>query len=95
MKPVDDAAVWSIVCFVIPGPLRRRGIAEALLRAAQSEAALRGEVLEAYPVDPSPGARASDLWFGTTSKFRRAGFVEVARRRPSRPVMRWAPTAGA
>lgn len=95
MKPVDDVAVWSIVCFVIPGPLRKQGIAEALLRAAQAEVARRGEVLEAYPVDPSPGARASDLWFGTTSMFRRAGFVEVARRRPSRPIMRWAPATRA
>lgn len=93
MKPVDDASVWSVVCFVIPGPHRKQGIAQALLRAAQEEAARRGEVLEAYPVDPSPGARADDLWFGTTSMFQRAGFVEVARRRPARPVMRWTPQA--
>ena len=95
MKPVDEDPVWSIVCFVVPSTYRMQGIADALLRAAQAEAADRGETLEAYPVDPSAKARATDLWFGTTSMFRRAGFVEVARRRPARPVMRWTSRATA
>jgi len=28
------------------------------------------------------------MWFGAKSMFDRAGFVEVARRKPTRPVMR-------
>jgi hypothetical protein len=28
------------------------------------------------------------MWFGAKPMFDRAGFVEVARRRPTRPVMR-------
>jgi len=28
------------------------------------------------------------MWFGAKSMFDRAGFVEVARRKPMRPVMR-------
>lgn len=91
MKPVDDTPVWSIVCFVVPKRNRRQGVAGALLRAAQREAASRGRTLEAYPVDSSPDQHDDWLWFGTTSMFLAAGFTEVARRKPRRPVMRWTP----
>ncbi|HEV2130002.1 MAG TPA: hypothetical protein VGR27_02810 [Longimicrobiaceae bacterium] len=33
-------------------------------------------------------------WTGLASTFRKAGFVEVARRAETRPVMRWFATAG-
>jgi len=89
MKPVDDAAVWSIVCFVVPAEFRHQGVARALLRGAVDYAARRGaRILESYPVDRATRARDEDLWFGVKAMFDQAGFTEVARRKSRRPVMR-------
>jgi GNAT superfamily N-acetyltransferase len=89
MKPVDGARVWSIVCFVVPGEHRRKGVAKALLRGAIAHARRRRvRILEAYPVDRKARSRDDALWFGTKSMFDAEGFEEVARRRPQRPVVR-------
>ena len=89
MKPVDDEPVWSIICFVVDPQARHRGVAEAMLNGAVAWARKRGAtLLEAYPCD-RPGQAADDsMWFGAKSMFDRAGFVEVARRKLMRPVMR-------
>jgi ribosomal protein S18 acetylase RimI-like enzyme len=89
MKPVDDQSVWSIVCFVVPSEFRHQGVAGALLAGAVRYARECGAtLLEAYPVDnPVPGHDES-LWFGTLSMFNAAGFREVARRKPLRPIVR-------
>jgi GNAT superfamily N-acetyltransferase len=89
LKRVDDEPVWSVVCFFIHKKSRGQGVAAALLSAAASFAAARGaRILEGYPVDPK--GRAADPWAytGTTSMFRAAGFDEVLRRSPGRPIMR-------
>lgn len=89
MKAVDDTPVWSIVCFVVPAEYRNQGVARGLLEGAIAYARRRGaRLLEAYPVD-RPG-RSSDeaMWFGARSMYDAAGFHEVARRRPHRPVVR-------
>jgi ribosomal protein S18 acetylase RimI-like enzyme len=89
MKPVDDQPVWSIVCFVIPSEYRRQGVASALLAGAVRYARKCGAtLLEAYPVDKAEPARDESLWFGTKSMFDAAGFEEVARRKPQRPIVR-------
>lgn len=89
MKPVDDQPVWSIVCFVIPAEFRGQGVAHALLRGAIAHARRRGvRLLEAYPVDQRGRRGDETLWFGTRSMYDRAGFEVVARRKPTRPVMR-------
>lgn len=89
MKPVDDQSVWSVVCFVVPSKYRGQGVAKALLEGAIAYARGRGvTILEAYPVDKARAARDDSLWFGTKSMYDRAGFREVARRRPERPVVR-------
>jgi ribosomal protein S18 acetylase RimI-like enzyme len=89
MKPVDDHPVWSIVCFVVPPEHRHRGVATALLRGGIDYAAKRGaRILEAYPIDHAGRHNEDSLWHGTKSMFDKAGFVEVVRRRPHRPVMR-------
>ena len=90
-KPVDDLPVWSVVCFVVPPARRHQGVATGLLRGAIAYARTRGApALEAYPIDKAvPGADAW-LWPGALSMYRKAGFVEVARRRPQRPVVRLA-----
>jgi hypothetical protein len=46
------------------------------------------KLVEAYPVDKQGRAADSNLWFGTKSMFDDAGFEEVARRKPERPVVR-------
>lgn len=92
MKPVDELPVWSIVCFVVPAACRRQGVASALLQGAVAWAAAHGvALLEAYPVDKTSRSNDQDLWFGNQSMFDAAGFHEVARRRPGRPVMRIQP----
>ncbi len=94
MGPVDDAPVWSVICFVVPSAHRGRGIARALLDAAVAHAAHAGATLEAYPVDRA-GRGPDSIWFGARPMFDRAGFVEVARRKPTRPVMRRYPDSRA
>lgn len=89
MKPVDDVPVWSIVCFVVPAAHRHRGVATALLAGAIAYAAKRGaRVLEAYPIDKAERGRDDWMWHGALSMYEKAGFREVARRRPERPVVR-------
>ena len=88
-KPVDDEPVWSLNCFYIARGQRGRGIATALLHAAITFARERGaHLLEAYPKEGEEGASDSSLYTGTASMFRAAGFTEVARRHPQRPMMR-------
>ena len=90
LKPVDAKSVWSVSCFFVARPFRRRGVAVRLLRAAVGYARGRGaKIVEGYPVEPKQGAMPDAFaWTGLASAFRRAGFVEVARRSPTRPIMR-------
>jgi len=83
--PVDTQAAWSVVCFNIRRDMRRMGLSQRLLEAAVALAAEYGATLvEAYPVEET-----RNLFRGVTSVFKRAGFVEVARRSPHRPIMRY------
>lgn len=90
LKPVDDKPVWSVSCFFVLRPYRRKGVSVRLLRAATEFAKKRGaKIVEGYPVEPTmekfPDAFA---WTGIPATFHKAGFKEVARRSPTRPVMR-------
>ena len=89
MKPVDDQPVWSVVCFVVPSEYRKQGIARELLAGAVRYAARSGvRLLEAYPVDKREPSATQAPWFGSKSMFDEAGFQEVARRKPARPIVR-------
>jgi GNAT superfamily N-acetyltransferase len=89
MRAVDDANVWSIVCFVVPSAYRRQGVAHDLLEAAVRYAREHGAtIVEAYPVDRSVAGAPNAPWFGSLSMFAKAGFVEVARRTAARPIVR-------
>jgi len=89
MKAVDDQPVWSIVCFVVPSEYRRQGVARGLLAGAIRWARRRGvRLLEAYPVDRSHPSASDAPWFGSKTLFDEAGFEEVARRKPARPIVR-------
>ena len=90
MAPVDDREVWSVPCLFVASGWRGRGLPARLLEAAVQFAASRGaQIVEGYPID-TKGKRtgAAFLWHGTASSFLRAGFKEVERRSPTRPIMR-------
>ncbi|MBO0763509.1 MAG: GNAT family N-acetyltransferase [Hyphomicrobiaceae bacterium] len=86
---VDDVPVWSISCFFVRRSYRRQGVVTQLILAALKRAKRAGAVaLEAYPIDTSAPKSSSNIFVGTASTFARAGFREVARCAPSRPIMR-------
>ena len=88
----EDLDAWWVSCFVVRREQRGSGIGVALLEAAVDWAAQHGaSVLDGHPVDtdglariPSPSA----VFTGTLAMFRRAGFAEIGRTYPTRPVMR-------
>jgi GNAT superfamily N-acetyltransferase len=90
LAPVDTTPVWSISCLFIAKAYRRQGISVKLIEAAVELAAERGaKVVEAYPVMPyAETMPAVFAWTGLPTAFLKAGFIEVARRSKSRPVMR-------
>jgi len=90
LQPVDGEPVWSITCLLIARSHRRRGIGTTLLEAAAEFAHAQGAtLLEGYPVAPRNG-RYPDAyaWTGIERQFLAAGFREVARRSPTRPIVR-------
>lgn len=89
LEPVDDVRVWSLSCFYIHPRYRRRKVMTTLIVEAL-KAAKRAHVpaLEAYPVDTAQPGSTSNVFPGVASTFRRLGFRTIARRQPSRPIMR-------
>ena len=87
--PFDDESVWAITCFVVRREHRRSGLNAELLRAAVDHARARGaRVVEGYPLDPSVQKFSSnELYHGILSTFLAAGFTEVARPKPARPIV--------
>jgi GNAT superfamily N-acetyltransferase len=90
LRPVDARPVWSITCLFVARPWRRRGVSARLLQAAARLARRRGaRIVEGYPTETGPRPAPDVFVFtGLASSFERAGFAEVARRSPSRPIMR-------
>jgi GNAT superfamily N-acetyltransferase len=89
----EEPGVWWVTCFAVDRRHRRAGVGAALLEAAVEFARAHGAVaLEGHPVDVA-GLRAaqvagSAVFTGTVAMFAAAGFTEVARTSPTRPVMR-------
>lgn len=90
LKPVDDQPVWSVSCLFVARAYRRHGLSAALLTAAVEFAAERGAtIVEGYPVEPRSSQQPPPfVWTGVVSAYHRAGFTEVARNSPTRPIMR-------
>ncbi|HLA12482.1 MAG TPA: GNAT family N-acetyltransferase [Pyrinomonadaceae bacterium] len=90
LKPVDEKPVWSISCLFVKRGYRRQGISAQLLRAAVDFARSHGaKIVEGYPTETGETQVADPfLWHGISSAFSAAGFTEVARRSPTRPIMR-------
>jgi GNAT superfamily N-acetyltransferase len=91
LKRVDEAPVWSVVCFFVSQAFRGKGATTSLLRAAVDYARQQGaRIIEGYPVEPKNARMpAVFAWTGLASAFRQAGFVEVQRRSETRPIMRY------
>jgi GNAT superfamily N-acetyltransferase len=89
----EDPGAWWVTCFAIDSRHRRSGVGSALLKGAVAFARDHGATaVEGHPVDVA-GLSASQvggsaLFSGTVAMFRAAGFTEVARTYPTRPVMR-------
>lgn len=91
LQPVDNKPCWSVTCLFIERSYRKKWVSTKLLRAAGKFAKSRGaRVVEGYPVEPRSQKEipAVFAWTGISNGFVRAGFKEVARRSPTRPIMR-------
>jgi len=90
LKRIDEQKVWSVVCFFVEKPFRKKGITIELLKATIDYVRKSGgKILEGYPIEPINGKTADVFaWTGIASAFRKAGFNEIARRSPTRPIMR-------
>lgn len=91
LKEIDARACWSVACLFIEKSYRKKGGSTELLRAAGEYAKSRGaQLLEGYPVEPKSDKRipSAFAWTGIPRAFVRAGFKEVMRRSPTRPIMR-------
>ena len=90
LKPVDGQEVWSITCFFVEKKHRRKGITVELIKAAVEYVKSRdGKIIEGYPVDAQKNQPDPFVYTGTSSAFQHAGFVEVARHAPTRPIFRY------
>jgi len=89
LKRIDDQPVWSVVCFFVAKPFRRRGVMAPLLTAAVEYARAYGaKIVEGYPVEPTKALSGYSGYTGVVSAFRKLGFMEVAQR-SGRPIMRY------
>jgi GNAT superfamily N-acetyltransferase len=88
-----DPAAWWVTCFAVAPPARAAGVGTSLLRAAVEFAFAHGATsVEGHPVDvealKTGRASPSSIFTGTVEMFSAAGFTEIGRTYPSRPVMR-------
>ena len=89
LAPIDNKEVWSLTCLFVEKKHRRKGIAVALIQAAAQYAASRGaRIVEGYPIDSKGEASPVFIFTGTASAFKQAGFKEVSRAAPTRPIFR-------
>ncbi len=89
LAPIDDKEVWSLTCLFVEKKHRRKGVAVALIQAAAEYAASRGaRIVEGYPIDSQGEASPVFIFTGTASAFKQAGFKEVSRAAPTRPIFR-------
>jgi len=90
-KPLeaDIDKVWMINCFFVDRDHREAGLMRLLIEAAVGYARDEGAcILEASPIEPARPLIWGEAFVGIASVFRQAGFDEVARRSPTRPLMR-------
>lgn len=90
LQTTDDPSVWAVTCFFVAKPARRQGLTVALLRAAVEYVRQKGgRSVEGYPVETKGKMPPPFIFTGTASAFQQAGFVEVTRHSPTRPIYRY------
>jgi GNAT superfamily N-acetyltransferase len=79
LRRVDDAPVWSVVCFYMAKDYRRRGLMALLLAAAVDYARGQGAtIMEGYPISTGGDLTGCTGYMGIDKTFAAAGFEEVA-----------------
>ena len=87
--PAEDISNWAASCFFVRRGFRGKGVTGALVDGAVAFARDSGaRLIEAAAMDNQDKRSAEGLYVGPESVFRRAGFVEVARQKPGRPLLR-------
>jgi GNAT superfamily N-acetyltransferase len=90
LKPVDEQEVWSVPCFFVAKKFRKQGINVELLKAAVKYVQSKGgRIVEGYPVEAEQNVAPPFAFTGLASAFEQAGFKEVARNSPTRPIYRF------
>jgi GNAT superfamily N-acetyltransferase len=89
----EDGGAWWVTCFAVDSRHRGSGVGSALLNAAVAHAREHGaSAVEGHPVDVDMLTAAkvggAALFTGTRAMFAAAGFTEIGRTFPSKPVMR-------
>lgn len=71
--------------------MRRKGVSTRLLSAAVDHVRSQGSrIVEGYAVEPQKEKMADAFaYHGLVSAYRTAGFMEVLRPSPTRPIMRY------
>ena len=90
LAPVDEQPVWSISCLFVDRKHRKSGLSSLMVQAATDFAFEQGaSIVEGYPHDLKGETQpAPFVWTGLLGSFLKAGYSEVARRSPKRPIMR-------
>lgn len=87
--PADDERNWAASCFFVRRGFRGKGVTAALLDGAIGFARdRRAALIEAAPMDHEFKRSPEGLYVGPERVFLRAGFIEVARQKPGRPLLR-------
>jgi GNAT superfamily N-acetyltransferase len=69
---------------------RNKGITVELIKAAVAYAKKNGaKIIEGYPVESESKQAAAFMFTGSASSFKNAGFIEVVRNSPTRPIFRY------
>lgn len=87
--PAEDERNWAASCFFVRRGFRGKGVTGALLDGAVDFARQSGaRLIEAAAMENREKRSAEGLYVGPETVFQRAGFVEVARQKPGRPLLR-------
>lgn len=91
LKRLEDQPVWTLACFFISKPYRRRGLTAVLIRSAiPCVGERRAKITEAYRLSTGiTKLLPYERFMGIESTFARQGFHVVARRSDRRLLMHY------
>jgi GNAT superfamily N-acetyltransferase len=90
LKRLDNQPVWSVVCFFVAKPFRRKGASTKLLEAAVKYAEKHGaKIVEGYPIRSIEKQNDTAVYTGLASMFSRVGFMDYGSTSKSRTIMRY------